>query len=327
MAPGVYVQDGKRYLRVGRGCVLGTNVLPALLRYVDAPEWKDEVHDGLPNVGAVSTITVVADGNVKTTYFTTFSFERVFGNAGSSLSFYENREMIEYFKNLIVDPGAEKGGGARRMPRTYTKRNSCVTMVPQMSATAAAALAMVQHRLLYDAKSFDEVLICLHSASLLACFLLVRTPFTHVRGPRGNPKYTLTSFVVRGAGGVDGADGPRLRGHGPGDQVRPTGAGPGGGHAGGAPQNRPPRPPRRILRRCDRRRRPFTDEHRQQRFVGRGRRRRGRRRYQSHRGGKPWGEGLRFEDFLQEPLRRRRASEASSPGEDMRCVVSGGREA
>jgi len=262
------VQDGKRYLRVGRGCVLGTNVLPALLRYVDAsvgsstwspspsplslpppplprlapsaryvdaPEWKDEVHDGLPNVGAVSTITVVADGNVKTTYFTTFSFERVFGNAGSSLSFYENREMIEYFKNLIVDPGAEKGGGARRMPRTYTKRNSCVTMVPQMSATAAAALAMVQHRLLYDAKSFDEVLICLHSASLLACFLLVRTPFTHVRGPRGNPKYTLTSFAVRGAGGVDGADGSRLRGHGPGDQVRPTGAGPGGCHAGGAP--------------------------------------------------------------------------------------------
>ena len=52
--------DDNVYLRVGRGCVLGTNVLPSLLCYEDAPEWKDEVDNGVPIVGCTSSITAVA---------------------------------------------------------------------------------------------------------------------------------------------------------------------------------------------------------------------------------------------------------------------------
>ena len=70
---------------------------------------------------------------MKSTFFTSFSFEKVFGQAGSALSFYENREMIDYFKNLVVDAGAERGGGARKMPRSYMKRNSTVPMSIAMS--------------------------------------------------------------------------------------------------------------------------------------------------------------------------------------------------
>ena len=56
----VNTADDKVYLRVGRGCVMGTNVLPSLLCYEDAPEWKDEVDDGVPIVGCVSSMTAVA---------------------------------------------------------------------------------------------------------------------------------------------------------------------------------------------------------------------------------------------------------------------------
>ena len=56
----VRTSDDKVYLRVGRGCVLGTNVLPSLLSYEDAPEWKDEVDIGAPIVGCVSSMTAVA---------------------------------------------------------------------------------------------------------------------------------------------------------------------------------------------------------------------------------------------------------------------------
>ena len=83
--------------------------------------------------GAVSSITAISSGNVKSTFFTSFSFEKVFGQAGSALAFYENREMIDYFKNLVVDAGAERGGGARKMPKSYMKRNSTVPMSIAMS--------------------------------------------------------------------------------------------------------------------------------------------------------------------------------------------------
>jgi len=56
----VKTSDDKVYLRVGRGCVLGINVLPSLLCYEDAPEWKDEVYNGAPIVGCVSSMTAVA---------------------------------------------------------------------------------------------------------------------------------------------------------------------------------------------------------------------------------------------------------------------------
>jgi hypothetical protein len=56
----VNTTDDKVYLRVGRGCVLGTNVLPSLLCYEDAPEWKDEVDNGAPIVGCVSSMTAFA---------------------------------------------------------------------------------------------------------------------------------------------------------------------------------------------------------------------------------------------------------------------------
>ena len=36
---------------MGRGCVLGVNVLPSLLHYIDAPEWKDEVDELGANIG------------------------------------------------------------------------------------------------------------------------------------------------------------------------------------------------------------------------------------------------------------------------------------
>ena len=48
-------KEGKKYLRVGRGCVLGVNVLPSLLRYIDAPEWKDEVDELGANIGTYLT--------------------------------------------------------------------------------------------------------------------------------------------------------------------------------------------------------------------------------------------------------------------------------
>ena len=56
----VSTSDDKVYLRVGRGCVLGTNVLPSLLCYEDAPEWKEEVDNGAPIVGCSSSMTAVA---------------------------------------------------------------------------------------------------------------------------------------------------------------------------------------------------------------------------------------------------------------------------
>jgi hypothetical protein len=34
---------GGAYLRLGRGAVVGTDVLPSLLGYVDAPPWRDSV--------------------------------------------------------------------------------------------------------------------------------------------------------------------------------------------------------------------------------------------------------------------------------------------
>ena len=47
----VVTKEGKKYLRVGRGCVLGVNVLPSLLHYIDAPAWKDEVDELGANIG------------------------------------------------------------------------------------------------------------------------------------------------------------------------------------------------------------------------------------------------------------------------------------
>ena len=43
----------------------------------DAPEWKDSVENGAPNVGCVSAITAVAVGEVTVTQFTSFAFEKV----------------------------------------------------------------------------------------------------------------------------------------------------------------------------------------------------------------------------------------------------------
>ena len=47
-------------IRVGPGCVLGGGVLPSLLGAEGAMEWKDEVRNGVPNVGCEAGATAVA---------------------------------------------------------------------------------------------------------------------------------------------------------------------------------------------------------------------------------------------------------------------------
>ena len=54
----VVTKEGKKYLRVGRGCVLGVNVLPSLLHYIDAPAWKDEVDELGANIGNLTHLTL-----------------------------------------------------------------------------------------------------------------------------------------------------------------------------------------------------------------------------------------------------------------------------
>ena len=53
--------------------------------------------------------------------------------------------MIDYFKNLVVDAGAERGGGARKMPKSYMKRNSTVPMSVAMSPAVSSSANITAH--------------------------------------------------------------------------------------------------------------------------------------------------------------------------------------
>ena len=55
-------------------------------------------------------LLLLSQGVVHATFFTSCSFEKVFGNCGSSLGLFENKEMVTFFKNLEVDAAAEATG-------------------------------------------------------------------------------------------------------------------------------------------------------------------------------------------------------------------------
>ena len=59
-------------------------------------------------------------------FFTSCSFEKIFGNCGSSLGLFENKEMVAFFKNLEVDDAAEASDhrSSRKTPRKYVQRDS-----------------------------------------------------------------------------------------------------------------------------------------------------------------------------------------------------------
>ena len=63
---------------------------------------------------------------MQATFFTSCSFEKIFGNCGSSLGLFENKEMVTFFKNLEVDDDAEVSGHrtSRKTPRKYVQRDS-----------------------------------------------------------------------------------------------------------------------------------------------------------------------------------------------------------
>jgi hypothetical protein len=50
----------KNTIRFGEGTLLGVGVIASKFKAPGAWPWKDEIIDGVPSVGAVSPITVVA---------------------------------------------------------------------------------------------------------------------------------------------------------------------------------------------------------------------------------------------------------------------------
>ena len=68
----------------------------------DAPEWKDSVENGAPNVGCVSAITAVAVEEVAVTQFTSFAFEKVFIQSRGDVV------MVRLLFDVVPSGGADK---------------------------------------------------------------------------------------------------------------------------------------------------------------------------------------------------------------------------
>jgi cGMP-dependent protein kinase len=85
--------DGKG-MKFGPGSVLGIGVLYSK-SHPEGWKWVDEMANGVPLVGAVPPVTIIATTNVKVAFFTIHQYEKLFGPT-SSFYFFSTKEMTDF---------------------------------------------------------------------------------------------------------------------------------------------------------------------------------------------------------------------------------------